>query len=695
MESFQLIREVSESLTADLEPNLIFRNALEHCLRFTNSEKGSIILVREDDNTLEIQYQVGLGANAENSVRLKVGEGITGRVAKTRKPILINDVSKEKDYVSVSEEIRSELVVPIVFKESLVGVVSVDSTRIDNYTKQNVDTLTIVSNLIGQALSNLSYYEEIKAKVSQDQLLLAINRELSSSLDMNETLEKVLHVLQETHYFERGAMLLFNEEVQALEMKAYFGYSQKQSEKAVYKVGEGVVGTVYLTGKPQAFKDTRQSEQFLNKSETEMSSDLPISFFCIPLISGAKAIGIMVFDREYINDKLFDQTYNLLLMLETQISKSLQIHFLARQEKIELQKENLELRNLLGEGDRFGNIIGKSEVMKNVYSQIQAVASSDSTVLITGESGTGKELVAAAIHYKSHRKDFPFIAINCAAIPENLLESELFGFKKGAFTGATQDKDGKFKLANKGTLFLDELGELPLALQSKLLRVLQESIVDPVGSEKPVKIDVRVIAATNRNLLQEIKEKNFREDLYYRLSIIPIHLPPLRDRVEDIPLLINHFIGRYKKQFKKDRLFISDEAVQELLEHPWDGNIRELSNVLERSVIFSNGSTIEKIYFDTQAQSNRQEESKEVEAEVEIVEHQHSLDDIIKKKIMEMIKSGESLTIKEVRDKVEALVIESSLRTHKGVHQQAAKLLGISRETLRKRVRELSIDIYN
>jgi DNA-binding NtrC family response regulator len=237
-------------------------------------------------------------------------------------------------------------------------------------------------------------------------------------------------------------------------------------------------------------------------------------------------------------------------------------------------------------------LIGESPAIKQIYGVVEKVANTPSTVLITGESGTGKELIARALHENSSRHGGPFIKINCAAIPKTLMESELFGYEKGAFTGAVGAKPGRFELAHGGTLFLDEIGEIPIEMQVKLLRVLQESEFERVGGIKTIKVDVRLVTATNRDLLQEIGAGTFREDLFYRLNVVPIHIPPLRERREDIPLLVDHFIAKFNERLRKQVTSISPEAIGHLVAHPWPGNIRELENLMERTVLFCEGTQL-------------------------------------------------------------------------------------------------------
>jgi len=258
----------------------------------------------------------------------------------------------------------------------------------------------------------------------------------------------------------------------------------------------------------------------------------------------------------------------------------------------ELIRENRYLREVIDKSFNFNFIIGESEPMKQIYRMIDKVGPTRSTVLVTGPSGSGKELIARALHQRSERKSKPFVAINCGSIPEQLFESELFGHKKGSFTGAISDRDGYFVLANGGTLFLDEIGELPLAMQVKLLRVLQDSEVKPVGASTSHKVDVRIVTATNRNLEQEVEEGRFREDLFYRLNIIRIAMPTLKERIGDIPLLCQHFLERFNKEFRKAVKGIDSEAMSLILRHPWKGQVRELENVLERAMLLTDGDFI-------------------------------------------------------------------------------------------------------
>jgi two-component system response regulator GlrR len=273
-------------------------------------------------------------------------------------------------------------------------------------------------------------------------------------------------------------------------------------------------------------------------------------------------------------------------------SRELILQIERARERSQLTGEINRLKNLLEERSSFGNIIAKSEAMRGIIDQVARIADTDSNVAIYGASGTGKELIAKAIHISSQRKDFPFMAINCAAIPETLLESELFGYEKGAFTGAVKNSKGLLTRADKGTVFLDEIGDMALAIQAKLLRVLQERTFVPLGGDKPVSVDVRIVAATNKNLKEEVKKGNFREDLFYRIHVVPIELPYLKERKEDIPPLVDHFIKKYNELMDKEVKAITPAAMQKLMLHSWPGNVRELENTIEYAMVMTNSDTL-------------------------------------------------------------------------------------------------------
>ena len=338
-------------------------------------------------------------------------------------------------------------------------------------------------------------------------------------------------------------------------------------------------------------------------------------------------------------------------------------------EKQRLLSENVYLKKQLRDKFEFSNIIGNSPAMQKVFSRITRVIKTDSTILILGESGTGKELIAKAIHSNGPRRDKPFIAVHCGAIPENLLESELFGHTKGSFTGAIRDKIGKFEAANHGTIFLDEIATLPMHLQIKLLRVLQEQEVERIGSNRQIKLDVRIISATNVNLEEEVKKGNFRDDLFYRLNVIPVTLPPLRERVEDILQLVRHFLAKYCKEMDRPLMSIAKEVLMALEIYKWPGNVRELENVVERTVALTEG---DQIALDDLPTNITRAYSEQEEMPTRI--------------------TSRGVDMVKVLSDIERKMIIDALSLADGVKARAAALLNLNRTTLVEKMRRLGMD---
>lgn len=337
-----------------------------------------------------------------------------------------------------------------------------------------------------------------------------------------------------------------------------------------------------------------------------------------------------------------------------------------------LLKENIRLRQEIRERNSFGGMVGKNPRMKQVYELIEKVAPTPASVLITGESGTGKELVAKAIHVNSPREPYPFITVNCAALADNLLESELFGHEKGAFTGAASMRKGRFELADKGTIFLDEIGEIPLALQSKLLRVLQERTLERVGGTRTMTIDVRIISATNKDLKEEVQQGRFREDLFYRLNVIHVALPALRERMDDLPLLVQYFVQKCVDNLAKEQLQISPDALRLLMNLPWEGNVRELENTIERAAILCNNDIIEPE--DVQPESISVDSSASWTQELDLFQL-----------IPDSVKLNDVLYI------VEEKMLTQALEESNNIQARAAEMLGITKSLLQYKMKKYGI----
>jgi Nif-specific regulatory protein len=427
--------------------------------------------------------------------------------------------------------------------------------------------------------------------IRENKILLAlfeVSKVINSSFDLEKNLAQTMHVLGDLLEMERGSVFLLDDGTKELRIVAAHGLTKDQIEKGKYKTGEGIVGRVLEKGYPVVVPDVEEEPLFLNKTGSRIKRS-GISFLCVPIKFKGESIGVLSADRIFKDRAItINEDIRVLEIVASIIAQHVILwrHY----KKSEQEKENLKLE-LKGKYS-LPNIIGTSDKMQEVFEAVHRVANSKATVLLYGESGTGKELIAKAIHYMSPRTKGPFIRFNCASIPEGLLESELFGHEKGAFTGAINARKGRFELACGGTILLDEVGDLPINLQPKILRVLQEKEFERVGGERTIKIDVRLIAATSRNLEELVSKGKFREDLYYRLNVVPLFMPALRERKEDIPHLTEHFLKRFNEENDKN-ISISPESLRILIGYSWPGNVRELENTMERLVVMSNGKSIE------------------------------------------------------------------------------------------------------
>jgi Nif-specific regulatory protein len=420
--------------------------------------------------------------------------------------------------------------------------------------------------------------------------LLEVSQALGSTLDTRAAVEKVLEILDRELGMKRGAIALLEGEGD-LKIQYAYGLSEGERQRGRYKVDEGVTGKVVASGRPIIVPQVSKEPLFLYRTR-KRSPDTEESFICVPIKERRKTIGALSITYPYKQNRNYEDSVQLLTIVTSMIAQSLRLGQLVEQERAQLQGENALLKRELQQKYDFRNIVGTSKEMRDVYEQIAQVAPSGATVLIRGESGTGKELVAHAIHYNSPRSSKPFVKVNCAALPESLIESELFGHEKGAFTGAVARKRGRFELAEGGTLFLDEIGDLSPAMQVKLLRALQEREFERVGGTETIKVNVRLITATNVDLEQAVSDGRFRSDLYYRLNVFSIYLPPLRERKTDILLLADHFLEKYGRQNGKRIKRISTPAIDMLMTYHWPGNVRELENVVERGTLVCEGNVI-------------------------------------------------------------------------------------------------------
>ena len=500
-------------------------------------------------------------------------------------------------------------------------------------------------------------------EVRELRLLLEIGQILSSSDDLRTIAEPILACMAEHLDMLRGAISLVNEDNETVNIEAGFGLSRAQLQRGVYKLGEGVTGKVVRGGKAAIVPQVSKEPLFLDRTGSRKDiKKQDISFICVPIKWGQKTIGTLSADHLFSARISLQEDVRVLQTIAAMLAQSLRRHQKMAVERLRLLEENARLQDALKTRFRPANIIGNSKSMKSVYDQIAKVCKSDATVLVRGESGVGKELVAHALHYNSDRASRPFIKVNCAALSPTLLESELFGHEQGAFTGATKQRLGRFEMANSGTIFLDEIGDFPMSTQIMLLRFLQEKEFERVGGTKTIKSDVRIIAATNRNLEELISQGLFREDLYYRLNVFPIIVPPLRERRTDVPLLADFFTERYAKSTNKTISRISTPAIDMLTSYHWPGNVRELENCIERAVLLSDDGVI----------------------------HGHHLPPTLQ--TGEATGTNNPRTLQEALDNLERELLLESLKAHRGNMRKAASDLGITERIMGLRVRKHDIN---
>lgn len=422
---------------------------------------------------------------------------------------------------------------------------------------------------------------------------LEVLLELSSLLSNKDIeLNEVVRILAEHLSAERIILTVLNRESSHITIEGSYGVNDEK-KNITYQMGHGIIGRVIETGVEVLLPKIATSSDFLNLTDAATVIDgKDVSFVCTPIRYKDEVIGTMSMHKVYAPRVSFDYDLRMMKIVGSMIGRTLRRRQEYAEEMEQLQNENKNLKVELRSRIMPERIKGNSGKMNEVFALIDSVAYTDATVLIRGESGVGKELVADAIHYNSSRKNKPFVKVNCAALPESLIESELFGHEKGAFTGASTARIGRFEAANGGTIFLDEFGDIPASTQVKLLRVLQEREIERIGSTKPIKVDVRILCATNRNLEELIEKNQFREDLYYRINVFPIYIPALRERINDIPILTDFFIDKFNKRHGKNIKRITSMAIDTLMVYHWPGNIRELENCIERACILSTDHVI-------------------------------------------------------------------------------------------------------
>ena len=514
---------------------------------------------------------------------------------------------------------------------------------------------------------------------------------LGEGLELGNVFQRAITILREQLDIRQATLLIWDQASERLRIAAVEGLDHDEIDLDAFAADQEITGKVIASGELQIIPDIHPIDPQQHPSQTggiPQSTDPPhVSCLCIPIKDGDRLIGAIKVHKPYIDNHSLHADARILTIIAGLIGQTIRINQLIQLEKDRWYEENRILRDNLLSRYRFDNIIGTSPAMLDVLATIGQVASSRATCLLLGETGCGKEMIAKAIHYNSPRSEQPLIRVNCGALSHQLLESELFGHVQGAFTGAVRDKIGRFEAANGGTIFLDEIGTLDPHTQVKLLRVLQEREFERVGDHQTIMIDVRIIAATNLNLDEEVRTGAFREDLYYRLNVVTINLPPLRSRREDIPLLIDHFLDHYNRENTRNLRGLSRQVLNTLLRYPWPGNVRELENTIERAVVLSTGEEftedllpLQIRLFGQQTRSGHNEESIS------------QLTEKLADQAVRTYRSQEGKVYNLVVDEVERQLLKAALKLSGGIKTRTADFLGINRNTLNKKVKILDCD---
>ena len=489
--------------------------------------------------------------------------------------------------------------------------------------------------------------------------LLEVSQALSGTLNLKASMQRVLSILVRHHGVVRGMVTLLRDG--ELYVEAAEGFEER-ARSVRYRVGEGITGQVVQSGKPIVVPRVSREPALLNRAARREGSRQELSFICVPVVLQRRAVGALAVDLRFKPERDFDSSVKFFGIASSMIAQALNVQRLVEEDRRRLLDENTHLRQELRERYDFSNLVGTSGPMRHVQEQVAQVAPTATTVLLRGESGTGKELIAHDIHYNSPRAKKPFVKVSCAALPHDLLESELFGYEKGAFTGAQGSKKGRFEIANGGTLFLDEIGELSLATQVKLLRVLQEREFERLGGTDTLKVNIRLLAATNKDLEKAIAAGEFREDLFYRLNVFSIFVPPLRERKADVLQLADHFLEKFAREHSKSIKRISTPAIDMLVAYHWPGNVRELGNAIERAVVVCASNAIPAHHLPPTLQT----------AEA----------------------SGTTLkqSLTEMVDAVEKDALQDALKSARGNRAKAARLLSTTERIFNYKVRKHGID---
>ena len=607
----RLLLEVSESIAAHRDLDELLRDLAQRLPHIVPFDYINVVLHDPVRHVMRLCFLVtSEPGTISPGLETLVNESPGGLVWATQEPLIVNDIAQEPRWPALMSMFRdngvqSFCVVPLTTAQRRLGAMGFGSLQPRQYQPAEIDFMRQVANQVAVAVDNalnaeaaLAAQKQLAHERDRQRMLLEVNNAVVSHLDLSAVFAAVSDCLRTVIQHDGSSLVLYDAKTQRCRVHALH-FTEKRS------VIEECDGNALVPSPSGIAITTRQPAVFREQDLQDMASTSPMakyllaegvkSLCCMPLLSHNQALGALNVGRQR-DDAFVPEDVELLNQVAQQIAIAVE-NGLAYREiadlKEKLSKEKLYLEEEIKTEYDFEDIIGSSAALKRVLKQVEIVAPTDSTVLILGETGTGKELLARAIHDRSSRRERTMVKLNCAAIPTGLLESELFGHERGAFTGAIAQKVGRFELADGGTLFLDEVGDIPLELQSKLLRVLQEQEFERLGGTRTIKVNIRLVAATNRNLAQMVAEKEFRSDLYYRLNVFPLTIPALRERREDIPSLVRYFAQKFARRMKKTIDSISTEGMAALAQYDWPGNVRELENVIERATILSQGGELQ------------------------------------------------------------------------------------------------------
>jgi len=605
---YEALLEALESLTRHDDLIKLFHELAQRLRKLVQFDFISVMLHDPTEDVMRLHVleseqpmNIGIGPS------LAPAESPGGRVWQTQEPLIIPDYEREERFPQIRATwrtygMKSGYYLPLTTPQRRLGAINFASARPRIYDSADQKLFTQVARLVAVAVDNAlnfesaqSYQRQLAAERDRLRLLLEINNAVVTQLDFRRLFGRIAASLRPVLQQDYLSVALYDRERQTLRVHALDFPAGKglMQEEMVVPFQEAPAGQALKAGRPLVFGRADLERMDVAISRTLLAEGIH-SHCAVPLVSHGQSLGSLNVGR-FRENSFTPAEVDLLAQVAGQIALAID-NALAYQQieglKDKLAEEKLYLESEIRSEYQFSEIIGSSAAIKNILRQVEIVAPAETGVLIQGETGTGKELIARAIHDLSTRKGRTFVKLNCAAIPGGLLESELFGHEKGAFTGAIAQKVGRFELADGGTLFLDEIGDIPLELQPKLLRVLQEQEFERLGGTRTLHVDVRLVAATNRDLAQMVADRQFRSDLYYRLNVFPLTLPPLRERREDIPLLVRYFVQQHALRLKRSIGSIPTDAMEALTRYSWPGNIRELENFIERSVLLSPGPVL-------------------------------------------------------------------------------------------------------